>query len=201
MDTVPTLQSEAAARKAAAAADPQPRAMTGRSSPSGNGAGDSSNAATNSSGAEGRVNKLMDTLVLLLSDLALVGEAERRAVQGRWTVLVEASKQTGAGLEAGNQYNEGAKDLNGRNKTAQEKAKQEGKDEEEVGLEVMHFKLKAIGGSKEGQGARQGHARRQRPGSAHGGEGLDVGVARGGSAPKGLIAQKIEAVKKNTFWI
>ena len=77
--------------------------MAGRSSPSGNGAGDSSNAATNSSGAEGRVNKLMDTLVLLLSDLALVGEAERRAVQGRWTVLVEASKQTGAGLEAGNQ--------------------------------------------------------------------------------------------------
>ena len=151
MDTVPTLQSEAAARKAAAAADPQPRAMTGRSSPSGNGAGDSSNAATNSSGAEGRVNKLMDTLVLLLSDLALVGEAERRAVQGRWTVLVEASKQTGTGLEAGKQYNEGAKDLNGRNKTAQEKANQEGKDEAEVGLEVMHFKLKAIKEAKKGK--------------------------------------------------
>ena len=65
--------------------------------------------------------------------------------------MVEAIKQTGAGLEAGKQYNEGAKDLNGRNKTAQEKAKQEGKDEEEVGLEVMHFKLKAIKEAKAGK--------------------------------------------------
>ena len=178
--------------------------MTGRSSPSGNGAGDSSNAATNSSGAEGRVNKLMDTLVLLLSDLALVGEAERRAVQGRWTVLVEASKQTGAGLEAGKQYNEGAKDLNGRNKTAQEKAKQEGKDEEEVGLEVMHFKLKAIKEAKTGKELdRVTYAVNDQEVLTAAKDSMWEWHAefKVGSAPKGLIAQKIEAVKKNTFWI
>ena len=90
------------------------------------------------------MNKLMDTLVLLLSDLALVGEAERRAVQGRWTVLVEASKQTGAGLEAGKQYNEGAKDFKRRNKTAQEKAKQAGQlDEQASKGATKHQELKS----------------------------------------------------------
>ena len=150
------------------------------------------------------MNKLMDTLVLLLSDLALVGEAERRAVQGRWTVLVEASKQTGAGLEAGNQYNEGAKDLNGRNKTAQEKAKQEGTDEEEVGLEVMHFKLKAIKEAKKGKELdRVTYAVNDQEVLTAAKDSMWEWHAefKVGSAPKGLIAQKIEAVKKNTFWI
>ena len=150
------------------------------------------------------MNKLMDTLVLLLSDLALVGEAERRAVQGRWTVLVEASKQPGAGSEAGKQYNEGAKDLNGRNKTAQEKAKQEGKDEEEVGLEVMHFKLKAIKEAKKGNELdRVTHAVNDQEVLTAAKDSMWEWHAefKVGSAPKGHIAQKIEAVKKNTGWI
>ena len=85
------------------------------------------------------MDKLMDKLVFLVSDLALINGAEQRAVQGTvWTTyLTENNKQTQAGIDAGKQYNEDAKDLNERNRAAKEKAKKEGKDEDEVELEEM----------------------------------------------------------------